>query len=244
MPHTARRSLSRLRVSPVLILGAAALAALPRGAEAQQRVSVRAADGWEVAAVVYGSGPNGLVLVHGGRLTKESWGAQADQFRRAGFHVIAIDLRGFGQSKAPPATGAFEESKALDVIAAVDYLKRLGARRISLVGGSMGGDAAADASAMLAVGDIDRLVLLSSAGGSTPDRVKARQTLLVATRDDQRSNGDRRWPGIRAGYERLPEPKTLLLLDGTAHAQAIFDTHDAEEVTALILRFVSNPPVR
>ncbi len=211
------------------------------GAIAQQRVSLHADDGWMLAADVYGSGPRGLVLIHGGLLTKESWRKQAERFRIAGYFIIAIDLRGFGHSREAPAVGVSEERKDLDVVAAVNYLLLNGAHTVSLIGGSMGGDAAADAARSMPSGSVDCLVLLSSAGGDKPEQVKARKILVVAARDDQRSNGERRWPNIKAGYERLTAPKSLLLVEGTAHAQAIFDTPDGERVTEAILRFLSEP---
>ena len=53
----------------------------------------------------------------------------------------------------------------LDVLAAVRYLRKNGATTASVVGGSMGGSAAADASIASERGGIDRLVLL----GAAPD---------------------------------------------------------------------------
>lgn len=223
----------------IVAFGMLALSMTPIDAAAQQQVSLRADDGWVLSADVYGTGPHGLVLIHGGRLTKESWRPQAKRFQAAGYHVVALDLRGFGLSQAVPAAGASEDRKELDVVAAVAYLKQHGALEVSLIGGSMGGDAAADAAAALATGAVDCLVLLSSAGGARPDQVKARKILVVAARDDQRSAGERRWPNIEAGYKRVPVPKSVLLLEGTAHAQAIFDTPDGDAVTAAILQFLS-----
>jgi len=210
----------------------------PRSAEAQTKVSFNARDGWVITADVYGTGPRGLVLVHGGRLTKESWRTQAEQFRAAGFHVIALDLRGFGQSRPAPMVSASEDRKELDVVAAVNYLRLHGAARVSLMGGSMGGDAAADAAVILGHGAVEHLVLLSSAGGQTPERITVGKLLVVAARDDQRSNGVRRFPDIQAGYDRIVAPKSMLVVEGTAHGQAIFDSPDGPRVIEDVLRFL------
>lgn len=51
-------------------------------------------DGGVVCAGVYGAGERAVVLVHGGRWNKESWAKQAPLLVRAGFEVMAIDLRG------------------------------------------------------------------------------------------------------------------------------------------------------
>lgn len=230
-----------LRCQCLSILFTVGMSLTPSIASAQQHVLLRASDGWVVASDVYGGGAHGLVLAHGGRLTKESWRAQAERLAAAGNSVIAIDLRGFGQSQTPPNAVASDSRKELDVIAAIDYLRSQGAVRISLVGGSMGGDAAADATTTVAPGYVDCLVLLSSAGGERPDQIRARKVLVIAARDDQRSNGERRFPNLEAGYNKITVPKALLRLEGTAHAQAIFDTPDGEKATEAILRLLSAP---
>ena len=75
----------------------------------------------------------------------------------------------------------------------------------------MGGDAAGDASAESKPGEIDRIVLLGSEGGDTPERMKGRK-LFIVTRDDQSGDGPR-LPGIRKQYEKTPEPKQLVILE-------------------------------
>src|SRR5262245_27979238 len=72
-------------------------------------VSFPTADGGIVHADVYGAGDRGLVLAHGGRFTKESWQKQAPAFVKAGFHVLAIDFRGRGQSKGGPQPNSADE---------------------------------------------------------------------------------------------------------------------------------------
>lgn len=48
---------------------------------------------------------------------------------------------------------------------------------------------------------------------------------------------------IRATFERLPEPKQLVVLDGAAHAQFLFqDATAGEQVMAAILRFIEEAP--
>lgn len=211
---------------------------LAGSALAQRAVSLRTQDGWTLAAQIYGKGPRGLVLIHGGRFTKESWKKQAEGFVAAGYQVIAIDLRGFGESKAGPPGKKSDDAQGLDGLAAVRYLQRNGARRVSLIGGSMGGDEAADAACLARPGEIDRLIILGTSGGDHPERIKARKLLYIATRGDSRGNGDLRLPGIQAGYQKAPEPKTFLLLEGSAHAQFLFDTDQADRVMREILNFL------
>jgi pimeloyl-ACP methyl ester carboxylesterase len=118
---------------------------LPGLAIAQQHVSFSTQDGGVVHADGYGSGDRGLVLAHGGRLTKESWTEQMPAFLNAGFRVLAIDFRGRGQSRGPQSKSG-EEGAEYDVLAAVRYLRKTGAKTVAIIGASFGGQAAADAS--------------------------------------------------------------------------------------------------
>ena len=111
-----------------------------------QHVSFATEDGGLIYADLYGEGDQDVVLAHGGRFTKESWQPQAQQLARAGFHVLAFDFRGFGQSHGPGDSDMFTAPMQLDVLAAVRYLRKSGAKTVAIVGGSFGGGAALDAS--------------------------------------------------------------------------------------------------
>jgi len=45
---------------------------------------------------------------------------------------------------------------------------------------------------------------------------------------------------IREEYQRVPEPKRLVLLPGAAHAQHIFDTGQAERLRTTIAQFLED----
>jgi dienelactone hydrolase len=125
----------------------------------------------------------------------------------------------------------------LDVLAAVQYLRKTGAKSVSVVGGSLGGGAAGDASIASHPGEIDRVVFLGSAPNGPADKLKS-STLFIVARDDANEDG-LRLPGIRAQYEKAPEPKELIILDGSAHAQFLFQTDQGERVMREIVRFLS-----
>src|SRR3974377_2256554 len=107
-------------------------------APAQRTVSFPTEDGARIAALIYGTSYNAVLLVHGGRFTKESWAPQVPAFRSAGFEVMAIDLRGVGQSHGPGEADPTDAQLAQDVLAAVRYLHAHGARTSSMVGGTHG----------------------------------------------------------------------------------------------------------
>jgi pimeloyl-ACP methyl ester carboxylesterase len=223
---------------PILhaVLAAVALTGL---VAAQERVSFPTQDGGLIFADVYGTGGRGVVLAHGGRFNKESWEKQARALAAAGFRALALDFRGYGQSRGPGQSDIFTAPLHLDVLAAAGYLRKMGAKTVSLVGGSMGGGAAAKALVAAPAGEIDRLVVLAAVLEAPPEKLTGRKLFLVA-RDDADGSGPR-LPRIRAQFDRAPGPKELVVLDGSAHAQFLFETDQGERVMREILRFLSAP---
>ncbi len=219
------------------IFTAVALASI---SSAQQLVSFPTLDGGIVYADLYGKGDRAVVLAHGGGrppFNKASWEKQARILEQAGFRVLATDFRGRGQSRGGTLLPAGDDGYHFDVLAAVRYLRRNGAKTVSAVGASFGGGAAAEAS-MEAPGEIERLVMLAAATDN-PERLLGRKLFIVA-RDD--SNGDGlRLPGIRACYEKTPGPKELIILNGSAHAQYLFQTDQGDQVMRDILKFLTAP---
>ena len=105
----------------------------------------------------------------------------------------------------------------LDVLAAVHYLRQNGAKTVAVMGGSFGGGAAADASIASQPGEINCLILLAGEGNGSAERIKA-PLLEIVARDDASEDGPR-LPHIRAWFDKAPQPKELIVLDGSAHAQ-------------------------
>jgi pimeloyl-ACP methyl ester carboxylesterase len=206
-------------------------------AASQTTVSFPTSDGGVVFADLYGTGERALVLAHGGQFNKESWSGQAPQFVAAGFRVLAIDFRGYGKSHGPGDADPLGAPLSQDVLAAVRYLRQAGAKSVSIVGGSMGGGAGGAASIASQPGEIDRLVMLGSAPYGPAEKLKSASLWMVA-RDDA-SGSELRLPGIRAQYEKAPEPKKLIVLDGSAHAQFLFQTDQGERVMKEILDFLT-----
>ena len=211
----------------------------PDASEPPEQVSFPTADGGVIYADMYGQGDRAVVLAHGGRFNKESWEKQARVLAQSGFRVLAIDFRGRGQSRsgAQLSNNGFH----FDVLAAIRYLRKNGARSVSVVGASFGGGAAAEASIEAEPDEIDRLILLAHSPIENPEQMKGRK-LFILTRDD--FSGDNkipRLPKIRDQYERATDPKELVILDGSAHAQFIFETDQGERLMREILRFLSEP---
>lgn len=234
---------------PVLIALAVAAAVPAFGREGARQaapappelVSFPTPDSGLVYANLYGTGERAVVLAHGGRFNKESWDEQARALALAGFRVLAIDFRGRGRSRGGAQAQNRDDGVRFDVLAAVRYLRRGGAKAVSVIGASFGGGAAAEASVEAGPGEIDRLILLAHSPVDRPERMKGRKLFIVARGDTSGDNKVPRLPKIRDQYERAPAPKELVILDGSAHAQLIFETGEGERLMREILRFLSAP---
>src|SRR5260370_28860664 len=101
----------------------------------------------------------------------------------------------------------------------------------------MGGGAGGDVSILSERGEMHGLVFLDAAPNGSAEKLKA-PSLFIVARDDASADGPR-LPGIRAQYEKAPQPKELIILEGSAHAQFLFQTDQGQRVMREILRFLS-----
>ena len=179
-------------------------------------------------------------LLHGGRFDRGSWRPQAEGSSGRGFRVVAIDFRASVEARAGRETSCGYDAVCLakDVAATLAYLRRTGATSIALVGASLGGGAAAQAAIDAPPGTIVRVVLLRPHDGAIAERLKT-PALFIVARDDANASGPR-LPGIRAQYEAATGPKELMVLDGAAHAQFLFDTPQSDAVMQAIVRFIES----
>lgn len=237
-----QRGSSHMQPALTLLATITLLATPGRRADCQTAISILAADSGTVSADTYGSGSRGVVLAHGGRFDRTSWKEQATELAAAGFRVVAIDFRAVVEARAGRQTPCLYDEVCLakDISAAVRYLREGGATTVAVVGASLGGGAAAQASAEATEGTIDRVVLLAHMPIAIPERIKGRKLFIVA-RHDTGSGDVPRLPEIRAQYERAAMPKELIILDGSAHAQFIFRTDEGKRLMREILRFLAEP---
>jgi pimeloyl-ACP methyl ester carboxylesterase len=193
-------------------------------------VTYPSADGGTIHAELYGQGSHAVLLAHGRIFDKESWAPLARQLESAGYRVLAIDFRGYGDSTAGSEGNVLEQ----DILGGIRYLhEELGATAVSVIGGSMGGGAAARAATLAAPGQIEALILLSAGSVDDPRQLQAGRILFIASEDEPMT------PGIREQHARAPDPKRLVLLPGAAHAQHIFKTDQAARLTDEILSFLA-----
>ncbi len=158
----------------------------------------------------------GIVLLHMLGRHREDWDAFARTLQDAGYAVLAIDLRGHGESE-----GQREWSKMTkDAAIAVDFVRSRSETdpdRIALIGASIGANLAINYAAEDP--EIRGVALLSPGldyrGVTTPEAVKAygkRPLFLAASSEDRYAYGSAQELGRLA-----TGPVQLLLLDGQGH---------------------------
>ncbi len=199
---------------------------VPALAQSAQSVSFPTADGGQIQGALYQSGKQSIVLAHGAIFNKESWGPLARFLADHGLTVLAIDFRGYGQS----TPGKQAEAMELDILAAIQYLHR-SSHRVSVLGASMGGGAAARAAIAAEPGSIDKLILLSPVPVQHPEKIQGNK-LFIASKDEPMASR------VEAQYQKAPAPKQLKLIAGSTHAQHIFKTTHGEELRQVILDFL------
>lgn len=107
------------------------------------RISLTTTDGITIAGDHVGDGEHGVVLVPPFHAQRGDWGDLAEVLEGQGANVVSIDLRGHGDSK-----GESEPTKMVaDVAAAVAHLRKKGAKKITLIGASLGANLALAAAA-------------------------------------------------------------------------------------------------
>jgi pimeloyl-ACP methyl ester carboxylesterase len=144
----------------------------------------RTSDGVRLAGAVVGRGRTGVVFAHQVAGDRCQWLPFAQELARLGYRSLVFDMRGYGAS-----TGVTNVNPHLDVVAAAGELRRRGARRIVLVGASMGGTGvvAAAPSIRPAIAGVVELSAPTGFGGVdalAAARRLTRPALFVAGRDD------------------------------------------------------------
>lgn len=160
-----------------LLLAAAAAARSEHTAHACVRageVRFTAADGTKLVGHRFGRGETAIVLGHQSDGDLCEWLSYARRLAGLGYFVLALDFRGSGLSQY--RSGAAANRLAADLAAATKTVRRLGKRKVFLVGASMGGIASLVAGANVRPA-VDGVVSISA-----PARFRGLDALATAPR--------------------------------------------------------------
>jgi pimeloyl-ACP methyl ester carboxylesterase len=104
-----------------------------------QTVEFHGADGIALVADEWNRGDGGeqpsILMLHGGGQNRFSWKKTGQILADQGFHVVAVDTRGHGDSDRSPGADYALETLTGDVLTIIDVI----ARPVVIIGASMGG---------------------------------------------------------------------------------------------------------
>ena len=233
-----------------------------------QPVRFLAADGVEIAGRLWANGDVAIVLAHGFSegTAQDDWLPFAPALAQRGYTVLTFNFRGFCNGNV--CSGSFNElgKNWRDALAAVEFMETRGAKKIFLIGASMGGLAVLRAARMPGV-DLAGVVSLatpqfpskyyygeSRANDVTPARLRQidEPKLFVAgTRDVQLPGGAPLQPGVksvrfaadaRRMFAAAREPKELALIDSPSHSSELVTTAwpaEVRQARRAVFRFLS-----
>jgi pimeloyl-ACP methyl ester carboxylesterase len=106
-----------------------------------KKVAFQAEDGTRLLGRLWGEGDVGVVLAHGfSEFTgQDDWLPFPGALAAEGYHVLTFNFRGFCSNDGCSGRRIELGKNWLDVVAATSFLEARGAKRIVLIGGSMGG---------------------------------------------------------------------------------------------------------
>jgi pimeloyl-ACP methyl ester carboxylesterase len=141
--------------------------------ESEQGIQFGADDGVQLTGALWGEGDVGIVLAHMYNGDLCQWRLFAPRLAER-YQVLAFDFRGYSSRHPQPASHIER-----DVIAAAAELRRRGAPKVVLIGGSMGGAVVMAAAAQMRPRPAGVVSLSAPIGASGVDASVAVKNLMV-----------------------------------------------------------------
>ena len=233
------------RVLLLLVLAATAAATAGAAPERESHACVRggelwfrAADGTKLVGHRFGKGSTAVILAHQSVGSLCDWLPYAKRLAAQGYFAFPVDFRGYGFSETPPTARAANRYAA-DLTAAVKAVRKLGKRKVILVGASMGGIASLVAAANVSP-PVDGVVSVSAPARfrgldavKTAPRLRVPALYLAAAGDDNgefdfSADAETMFAATASPDKQLEvlpgRLHGILLLDGSARARALVET--------------------
>ena len=214
-----------------------------------QRVEFETADNISIVGDYYApeaSSDKGAVLLHMMPATKESWREFGLKLQMAGFHVLAIDLRGHGDSGGGNYQNFSDkehQASIQDVRGAVKYLEERGVAEIILGGASIGANLTIKY--MADHSEISKGFALSAgldycgvrAIDDAPKLVANQSMLFVGSQDDGRKSGSNCGEMAQELFAAATAKKEKIIFETGGHGTRLFDSHP--DLTDQIISFLN-----
>ena len=180
-------------------------------------VTLITSDGLKLAGVFYpGKLDKGVVLLHQLGLDKSSWESFVLELNKANYYVLALDLRGHGESEGELTDEQFL-NMILDAKAGHEFLKNAAITKIAIVGSSIGANTA------LKYGADNKLPIVALSPGLDYKGIKTeeaaqkiKKALIISTEGDSYS-----FESINK-LKELNENIMLKTYGGNSHGTNIF----------------------
>jgi len=216
----------------VVILSLLMLTAQLIEAGPSERVTFVTSDNVGLTGYLWGQGEVGVILSHMYPADQRSWFKFAQLLAKKGYLVLTFDFRGYGESGGTKRISLIDR----DLEAAYDFLASR-AKKIFLIGASMGGTASLKVAARREVAGVislsgpDHFRGLDARG--EVKKIKAPK-LFIATKGDIYAHG-----AAQRLYQSATSPKDILLLGGSEHGTNMLQGTRASEVREAILDFLA-----
>jgi dienelactone hydrolase len=165
-----------------------------------------------------GKNRRAVIFAPGAMFSKESWHFLAARFQELGMGSVALN-----------------SGSTSDLLNGIGFLREKGAEKIAIVGASAGGAGVLYMLRDAPGPEVDTVVLLAPAGGVPLQNDTIRKLFIVAEDDMISSSAE-----VYKLYKSSSDPKLYKELQGSDHAQRLFDSKQKENVIQLIIGFIQN----
>jgi pimeloyl-ACP methyl ester carboxylesterase len=174
-----------------------------------------------------------VILLHDYGLNRRDWGVFIPDLVQRGYNVLAIDLRGHGQSRGQGGSSASSAEYMikvghLDVQAALEWIKSrkdADKKRVALIGVGIGADIAYICSGKFKK-KLKRAVVISPSYSAITDAdfvgSNPRAILFCASADSKRGTT---MFAVETLSNFTADPKKVVIYNSSAHGLAMFYTH-------------------
>jgi len=251
-PSPARRRLCAALIT-VFLTAACSKAAGPTPAPSPpagaKTAWFRSSDGVSLTGERFGNkGSVGVVLAHQYNADQSTWFGFAPLLAANGYRVLTFNFRGFctgaasGAAACSGTRGKSDPAKApQDLDGAIAYIRSQGAKKVFVIGASMGGTAAMNVALQQHLAGVVTLSAPVSFMGLDAHASAAGRTpkLFIAGKDDPFGGAS----GAHTLYAQAPARKQLLIVPSDQHGAFLLsddlDPSSAGQVRKAILQFLA-----
>ncbi len=193
-------------------------------------------DGIDINGNIFGSGNRWVILSHMFPTDQTSWFDFAQYLADNGYIVLTYDFRGYGKSGGNQDIPNIDK----DLEAALVFVRQYDAEKVFLMGASMGGTVSLIVASRQPVDGVisfsSPTKMMSLSAINVIKNINAPKLFIVSRGDVSEAES------ARALYQASSEPKSLSILDGSAHGTYIFDDEpdNAEILKQIVLDFLNS----